>query len=176
MAFSFADLRPVLEIALAMALGGVIGFERERADKPAGLRTHMLLAGASALLVGLGEVLIADFADERFGSLIRSDPLRIFEAIVTGIGILAAGTIFRRSDNHVEGLTTAASLLFVGGIGIAVAIGQLIVAVAATVLALVALRVLRAIEGRKPERHADDAARSVGTKAGGAGLPERDAG
>jgi putative Mg2+ transporter-C (MgtC) family protein len=134
----------------------------------------MLLAGAGALLVGLGQVLIADFADERFGSLIRSDPLRIFEAIVTGIGILAAGTIFRRSDDHVEGLTTAASLLFVGGIGIAVAIGQLIVAVAATVLTLVALRVLRLIERRKPERHADDdgaVARRVEPKPGGAGHP-----
>jgi putative Mg2+ transporter-C (MgtC) family protein len=102
------DLERLGEVALAMVLGGLIGAERELADKPAGLRTHMLIAGAAALLVGLSDVMIHRFSAG--GEAIRSDSLRVIEAVVTAVGFLGAGMIIRRHSEHVEGLTTAASL------------------------------------------------------------------
>ena len=85
------------EVALAMLLGGVIGFEREMADKPAGFRTQMLVAGAAALLVGLSDAILLRFLAE--GKMnVTGDPIRIVEAIVTGISFLGAGTIFRRDS------------------------------------------------------------------------------
>lgn len=134
------------EVALAMLLGGVIGFERELADKPAGFRTHMLVAGSAALLIGLGDALL-----ERFGLAadagMRSDPIRIVEAIVTGISFLGAGTIFQRERNErVEGLTTAASILLSSAVGIAVGARQWVLAVGSTGFALVVLRVLPRLE------------------------------
>jgi putative Mg2+ transporter-C (MgtC) family protein len=82
------------EVALAMLLGGAIGFEREMADKPAGFRTQMLVAGASALLVGLADAMLLRYIVEGRAN-ITADPIRITEAIVTGISFLGAGTIFR---------------------------------------------------------------------------------
>lgn len=129
-------------VAIAMVLGGIIGFERERADKPAGLRTHMFVAGSAALMVGIGEAVVT-FMDVD-SSLISTDPIRIIEAIITGISFLGAGTIlYRKEKGDVEGLTTAASLLFVAGVGIAVAIHQLVLAVGVTLLALVVLYVVK---------------------------------
>lgn len=135
------------EVALAMLLGGLIGVEREMADKPAGFRTHMLVAGAAALLVGLGDALLQRF-DVHAGDSMRSDPIRIVEAIVTGISFLGAGTIFRRSaeNEHVQGLTTAASILLSSAIGISVALRQFIIAVGVTLLALIVLRGLMFIQ------------------------------
>lgn len=131
-------------IVIAMILGGVIGFERENADKPAGLRTHMLVAGAAALLVSLGSALVE--STDITPSLIRTDPVRITEAIITGISFLGAGTIMRRKqEGDVEGLTTAASLLFVAGIGIAVGTEQLVLAVGMTILGLLVLYVVNSV-------------------------------
>jgi len=142
------QLEVLLEVALAMILGGLIGIEREIADKPAGFRTNMLVAGAAALLVGLGDALLQRFADVGpGGDLIRSDPIRIVEAIVTGIAFLGAGTIFRRSrTEQVEGLTTAASILLSGAIGICVALRQFVLAVGVAVLTLLVLRGVRLVE------------------------------
>lgn len=133
------------EVALAMLLGGIIGFEREMADKPAGFRTQMLVAGAAALLVGLGDAMIRRFVVP--GGSAQVDPIRIVEAIVTGISFLGAGTIFRRSaSEQVEGLTTAASILFCAAIGISVALRQFVLAVGVTILALIVLRGLTTFE------------------------------
>lgn len=132
------------EVALAMLLGGVIGFEREMADKPAGFRTQMLVAGAAALLVGLGDVLTMRYAGSGSATV---DPIRIVEAIVTGISFLGAGTIFRRSsEEQVQGLTTAASILLCAAIGISVALRQFVLAVGVTLLALIVLRALTGVE------------------------------
>jgi putative Mg2+ transporter-C (MgtC) family protein len=142
------QLEIIGEVALAMLLGGVIGFERELADKPAGFRTQMLVAGAAALLVGLGDALLLRFIVEGQTS-VRADPIRIVEAIVTGISFLGAGTIFRRSrSEQVEGLTTAASILLCAAVGISVALRQFVLAVAVTLLALIVLRGLTGIEKR----------------------------
>ncbi|HEX8746766.1 MAG TPA: MgtC/SapB family protein [Pyrinomonadaceae bacterium] len=143
-----AQAQTVGEVALAMLLGGVIGVERELADKPAGFRTHMLVAGAAALLVGLGDALIHRFDASGMGDNLRSDPIRIVEAIITGISFLGAGTIFRRTDQkeHVEGLTTAASILMSSAIGISVALRQFVMAVGVTLLALLTLRGFKFIQ------------------------------
>ena len=134
------------EVALAMLLGGVIGFEREMADKPAGFRTQMLVAGAAALLVGLGDALLLRFLSEGKAN-VTADPIRIVEAIVTGISFLGAGTIFRRSSSEqVQGLTTAASILLCAAVGISVALRQFVLAVGVTLLALIVLRGLTGIE------------------------------
>ncbi|HEX8177046.1 MAG TPA: MgtC/SapB family protein [Pyrinomonadaceae bacterium] len=137
-----AQAQIIGEVALAMLLGGFIGVERELADKPAGFRTHMLVAGAAALLVGLSDALIHRFSATGMGDSLRSDPIRIVEAIVTGISFLGAGTIFRRTEQkeHVEGLTTAASILLSSAIGISVALRQFLLAIGVTLLALLTLR------------------------------------
>jgi putative Mg2+ transporter-C (MgtC) family protein len=135
------------EVALAMLLGGLIGFEREIADKPAGFRTQMLVAGAAAMLVGLADAFLNRYMSGN--PQVTSDPIRIVEAIVTGISFLGAGTIFRSKDGQqVEGLTTAASILLCAAIGVSVALRQFVMAVGVTVLALIVLRVLTLIEKR----------------------------
>jgi len=137
------------EILLAMILGGAIGFEREVADKPAGLRTHMLVGGSAALLVVLGSFLLETYNARFTSELIRADPNRIIEAIIVGISFIGAGTIFRsEKGDQVEGLTTAASILFTAGIGIAVALRQLGIALGGTVLLLAVMRILGYVEHR----------------------------
>lgn len=129
-------------VAVAMLLGGLVGMERELADKPAGLRTHMLVSGAAALLVGLSNIIVDTFTIEQ--SAVQVDPIRVIEAIVAGVSFLGAGTIIRRrEDEQTEGLTTAASLLFVAGIGVGVATYHFILAIGAVLLALLVLRVPR---------------------------------
>ena len=133
-----ADIAIFLRILVAMALGGLIGFERELIEKPAGLRTHVLVAGAAALLVTLGDVIVSQFSTVEAPGVIRSDPLRIFEAIIVGVSFLGTGTIWRsETKKRVEGLTTAASLLFTAALGIAVALDKIVLAVALTLLVLV---------------------------------------
>ena len=148
------ELKVAGEVALAMVLGGLVGLEREAAHKPAGFRTHMLVAGAAALLVGLGHALIREF-DHYTGLRLQSDPIRIVEAIVTGVSFLGAGTIFRRNrGEQVEGLTTAAALLLCAALGICVAVERFILALSVTALTLLVLRGLtvvdRLIQKRRP--------------------------
>jgi putative Mg2+ transporter-C (MgtC) family protein len=141
------QLYSLAHVALAMFLGAVIGFERELEDKPAGLRTHMLVGGAAALFVALVDVVVGTLSAELGGGLVRSDPVRIVEAVVTGVSFLGAGTIvLRRREHQVEGLTTAASILFTAGVGMCVALSQVVLAVGATVLVLVTLRGLGLME------------------------------
>jgi len=140
------QLEIIGEVALAMLLGGVIGFERELADKPAGFRTQMLVAGAAALLVGLGDAMLLRFVSD---NKVTADPIRIVEAIITGISFLGAGTIFRRDQSEqVQGLTTAASILLCAAVGISVALRQFVLALGVTLLALIVLRGLTGVEKR----------------------------
>jgi putative Mg2+ transporter-C (MgtC) family protein len=130
------------KVAIAGVLGGLVGIQRELANRPAGLRTHAILAAAAAFIVGIAEVLVGYFVVESPSSVLRVDPIRIIEATVTGVAFLGAGTIFRH-ERSVEGLTTASSLLLVAAIGIAVALRQLLLAAIVTALALLLLRALR---------------------------------
>jgi putative Mg2+ transporter-C (MgtC) family protein len=137
------------EVFVAMILGGVLGWEREAADKPAGLRTHMLVAGASALLVGLGSAIMQTFVGGHNDELLTFDPIRLIEAVVTAVGFFGAGTIFKRKDEEqISGLTTAASMLLAATIGVAVASRQWALAVGVTVLTLVTLRGILWVEKR----------------------------
>jgi len=134
--------RILVDVALAMLLGGLIGLEREVADKPAGLRTHMLVAATAALLVGLSSALVTTFG-ALDGARTASDPIRIVQAIVMGIGFLGAGTIIQRSQaERIEGLTTGASLLLAAALGICVAAGRVLLALGTTALALMVLYLL----------------------------------
>ncbi len=147
------QLQIVGEVALAMFLGGVIGIEREAADKPAGFRTNMLVAGAAALLIGLGEVILQHFEPQAAAGFVNSDPFRLVGAVITGISFLGAGTIFRRdSSQGVQGLTTAASILFSGAIGVCVALHQFVLAVGVVVLTLGVLRGLGAVQRKLKEK------------------------
>jgi putative Mg2+ transporter-C (MgtC) family protein len=135
------------QVLLAMLLGALIGFDREYYKKPAGLRTHMLVAGAAALIVKLAGMAIMDFSDLVESGSLQFDPVRIFVAVVTGVSFLGAGTIIREGGNgRVEGLTTAASLLFAAVIGMAVALSQYVLATSLTVFAVLILWVLGKIE------------------------------
>lgn len=162
--FSFADAQweILIVVGLAMVLGAAIGFEREAADKPAGLRTHMLVAGASAFLVALGDVVVVQFDLDVQQQLIQADPIRLMEAVITGVSFLGAGTIIRhRGSGYVEGLTTAASVLFASAIGMAVALSQGLLAIGATIIVLIILRGLDYVRRqiRRPEPPTDDEGR-----------------
>ena len=129
-------------LLLAVALGGVIGFERESVDKPAGFRTH--------ILVCLGAGLFALVSREGFfGS--GADPSRVASSIVVGIGFLGAGTIWR-TGGAVQGLTTAASLWSVAAIGTATGIGYYSGAVGATAITVGVLTLMKGLEQRFPRR------------------------
>ena len=138
----------LIDTAYAMALGGAIGLEREMKNRPAGFRTHMLVAGAAALLVGIGQLALHD---PRFESpqRLQIDPLRLVEAVVAGVAFIGAGTIFsRRGSQTIAGITTAASLLMVAVIGIAAGFDYKLLALAATLLTLLVLTLLKAFEKR----------------------------
>lgn len=146
MEFDF-QLGEIGKVVFAILLGGLIGLEREIAEKPAGLRTHMLVTGAATLLVILGDFMVEKFGSSEFIQAIQADPIRIMEAIITGISFLGAGTIiFKSKKETVEGLTTAASILFAAGIGIAVALNQIYLATVITFLVIVILFALGYIE------------------------------
>lgn len=131
----------LLRLLGAVMLAGFIGFERETAERPAGLRTHMLVSLASALfcLVTL-EMIGRDYPDN-----VRADPLRMVEAVTAGVAFLAAGMIVF-SKGEVKGLTTGASLWLAAGIGLCSGLGLWPMAALATVIALVIIRLLRIVE------------------------------
>lgn len=131
-----------LRLLLSLILGGIVGYEREAQQRPAGFRTHILVCVGSALVMlisayGFGAVT---------GEGVVNDPARIAAQVVTGVGFLGAGTILRHGST-VIGLTTAASLWIVSGIGLAVGIGFYAGALLATFMVLVSLILLRGLEG-----------------------------
>jgi putative Mg2+ transporter-C (MgtC) family protein len=128
-------LEALARIAAAAGLGGIVGLERELDEKAAGLRTHMLVAVGSALFTLVGAYGFSDFPTRTV------DPTRVAAQVVTGIGFLGAGLIFRQGFT-IRGLTTAASLWLVAAIGMAAAAGFWKGAVIATIVALISLRPL----------------------------------
>ncbi len=124
------EIEAGLRLLLAAVLGGIIGFQREKANKPAGLRTHILICLGSALFTVVSVL----------GFTGNVDPSRIAAGVVTGIGFIGAGVIFRgmRGDK-VMGITTAASIWVTAAIGIAAGAGLYIIA---SVVAMVTVLVL----------------------------------
>nr|MBU1327864.1 MgtC/SapB family protein [Candidatus Omnitrophota bacterium] len=134
------DTQIVWRLFLAAALGGIIGFEREKHSKRvAGFRTHILVSMGSSLIM-----LISMYIFEIYAGKAPVDPARIAAGVVTGIGFLGAGTIIR-SGESVKGLTTAASLWTVSGIGLAIGCGFYIAGWATAIIALVTLYLLKKI-------------------------------
>lgn len=117
---------------VAALAGGLIGLDRQVLNKPAGIRTHMLVAAGSALFVAASILILGDAA------LVdgRGDAVRIPAAIVTGVGFLGAGAILR-SGERVTGLTTAAGIWVTAAIGVLIGAGFWVVGIAATVIMLV---------------------------------------
>lgn len=134
----------VLRLVLAGVLGGLVGWERERLDRAAGLRTHALVALASALVL---IVSMDGFHDIVGASGVNLDPSRVAAQVVSGVGFLGAGTIILRRD-AVRGLTTAASVWAVAAVGLAVGGGLYVPATVTTALALVILVGLKPLERR----------------------------
>jgi len=156
---AWSQLAVLGEVAAAMVLGGLIGFERELAQRPAGLRTHMMLAGACALIVGIGDAMLTSFGESHPG-MVTADPFRLVGGVIAALGFIGAGTIFQNRANNVQGLTTATALLFSGAVGVCTALTQWWLAVGATLLALLVLRGAWFME----ERIAAKAAASPGKK------------
>ncbi|MDD5130293.1 MAG: MgtC/SapB family protein [Candidatus Omnitrophica bacterium] len=134
------DVQMMLRLFLTLVLSGLIGWERQLHRRDAGLRTHILVALGSCLIM-LTSLYVFDIYKDQ----VSLDPVRIAAGVVTGIGFLGAGTIIRESDK-VRGLTTAASLWVVAGIGLAVGIGFIKIAIWTTFLVLIVLYFLRYIE------------------------------
>src|SRR5688572_1183758 len=140
----FAAAEMWIKLGLAIACGAAIGIERELHDKPAGLRTNMLICVGSTLITMVSISVALTYAQRQINI---ADPGRIAAQIVSGIGFLGAGTIIQ-ARGSVHGLTTAATMWVVSAIGIAVGAGQYGEAIGTTVLVLVALLLLGKIEAR----------------------------
>jgi putative Mg2+ transporter-C (MgtC) family protein len=139
MAIAYYDL--LLRLGAAVVLGGLIGYEREAHEQPAGLRTHLLvaLASASFMLVSTQFVFFQRYTPD---GIVRADVGRIASNVVVGIGFLGGGAILHRGIS-IKGLTTAASLWLVAAVGLAAGAGMFVLAVLATLISLFALVVLR---------------------------------
>lgn len=133
----------LIRIGLCALFGGAVGVEREFSEHHAGFRTHVLVALGAGLFTISGIHAMEAFATD---SSVRVDPTRIAAQVVTGIGFLGAGTIIREGMT-VRGLTTAASLWVTAAIGTAVGLGALVAGAATTVMTLVALVLLKWLEG-----------------------------
>jgi len=130
------NLQIFIRMLFAFLAGGLIGYQREKAEKPAGLRTHILVCLGSALIT-----LVSIYGFGKMGS----DPSRITAQIVSGIGFLGAGTIFRFGPS-IKGLTTAASLWAVCGVGIAIGAGLYFAALLAVFFVFMVLALLELFE------------------------------
>lgn len=139
--FRDIDLITIIRVTLAFVLGGVVGFERQRVQRPAGLRTHMLVsAGAACFTVASVYGYI--------GVPGNNDLTRIVAQIVSGVGFLGAGTIFRTGAT-VRGLTTASSIWITAAIGVVSGLGMLWLALFTTAITWFALYVLKTAETRR---------------------------
>lgn len=140
--------RLTLRLLVAALLGGLLGLQRERHGKDAGVRTHMLVALGAALFV---------LVPQQAG-MEANDLSRVIQGVVAGVGFLCAGTILKSSDDQVRGLTTAAGIWLTAAIGIAAGLGREMTAALSTVLALAILSMegpLRRLAGRRSNGPAD---------------------
>jgi len=133
----------MIRVTAAVILGGILGIQRERAGKPAGLRTHMIVC------LGTAVVVLACLAS----SMDMSGLSRVIQGIVTGIGFIGAGSILKLSEQReIRGLTTAAGLWMTAAIGVAVGLGSLGVALIGTATTFIVLSLIGAVESRLDKR------------------------
>jgi putative Mg2+ transporter-C (MgtC) family protein len=130
-------VRVIVRLLAALALGALVGYQRERMGKAAGLRTHMLVSMGTALLV-------ISAAESGMGSDAVS---RVVQGLVTGIGFLGAGAIMKiREEKEIRGLTTAAGIWMTAAASVAIGLGQIVIGLIAGVLAWIVLGVLHGLE------------------------------
>lgn len=147
-----AQLEILIRVLVALVLGALIGIEREYRGHPAGVRTLAMVSVGSCIFTAAGLFLFPGHA---------TDPTRIAAQVVTGVGFLGAGAIFR-SEDGVKGLTTAATVWVVAAIGMAIGFGLYVIAAGGALLVLIALALIRPIELRflhhpvHPMRRHDD--------------------
>lgn len=136
-------IRVCLRLVIAIILGGLIGLEREKNDKPAGIRTHMLVAMGSALFVLVPLEL----------GMPLNEISRTVQGVATGIGFIGAGAIIKLTDSQeVQGLTTAAGIWLTAGVGVAVGLGSLGIAVLAVIFSWLILAVMGQFNYRKDKK------------------------
>ncbi len=135
------EVEILIRLALAAVLGMIVGFERERQNQPAGLRTHAILAIGSCLAMTISINLAIQFVPD----VPNGDPARLAAQVVSGIGFLGAGAILRYGTN-VKGLTTATSLWTIAIVGLAVGAGHYFSAIGTTVALLIVLIILNVLE------------------------------
>lgn len=151
-------LELVLRLCASIALGALVGLEREITRKPAGLRTHVLVSMGACLFTMASFYMIPPGTGADYG--------RIAAGIVTGIGFIGAGSVIA-TRGHVSGITTAASLWIVAAIGLVIGMGNYILSLAAAILSFLILRigkVEREIEYGPKERHEEDRNEPKGVK------------
>ncbi|CAN5851759.1 MgtC/SapB family protein [soil metagenome] len=135
------DLSIFLRLLIVIVLAGILGWERESLGKSAGLRTHILVGVGAVLFVVIGEMFVEKY--RQHDQSMRFDPIRIVEAIVTGISFLGAGIIFvARDKGVVKNLTTAASIWTTSAVGMLVGLERYFLAVGSTIIIFIVLRFL----------------------------------
>jgi putative Mg2+ transporter-C (MgtC) family protein len=133
-------VRTVVRLVIAVALGGLVGWQRAVEGKPAGIRTHMLVTLGAALFVQASQSAGLDHADAS----------RVIQGVVTGIGFVGAGAIMKVQEEHiVHGLTTAASIWVAAGVGVAAGLGRVWWAVLAAVIAILIMSVFGRFEHQR---------------------------
>ena len=143
-------IRFTIRLTAAVILGAMIGIERERAGKEAGLRTHILVT------LGTCSVVLACTGYE----MTTEGLSRVIQGIVTGIGFIGAGTILKLNEERdIRGLTTAAGLWMTCGVGVAVGLGELALALLCSLMTLIVLGVLGKVDAIKPVEHQNSVSR-----------------
>lgn len=140
--------RLAVRLLVAAILGGILGLQRERHGKAAGVRTHMLVALGAALFV---------LVPQQWG-MKEEDLSRVIQGVVAGVGFLCAGSILKSGDDHVRGLTTAAGIWLTAAIGVAAGLGREMTAALSALLALAILSMegpLRRLAGRSEKDNED---------------------
>lgn len=128
----------ILRLLTALLIGSILGFERSKAKKPAGIRTHSLVCIASTMISIVSAYGFGDFAAY---SSVSMDPARLIVGVITGIGFLGAGIIWKDSSHgDVRGLTTAANIWASAGLGIAIGLGHYFLAFATVIVMQLALK------------------------------------
>ena len=135
----------ILKLVLAVVLGGAIGLEREFSQKPAGLRTNILICVGSTMMMALSGIMLGAAAP---GS---ADALRVAAGVITGMGFIGAGTIIQ-AHGHIHGLTTASTLWAVSGLGLIIGAGYYLVAAVYTGVVIVTLLAFPLLERLVPHR------------------------
>ena len=144
MSILILDWVGMMRLIIAAILASLIGYDREKQNKAAGIRTNVIVAVISCVIM----ILSVEVAQS--GNLVNGvegDPARLAAQVVSGIGFLGAGTIIKQEDK-IEGLTTAASLWGVAGLGLAVGYGLYDIAIAAALIIFISLRIAPSVKKR----------------------------